>query len=303
MAKHNDVPLYAQVMSKRITKKDGEYKQGLLIVNIVRGQRDTGNKQISLTFDLPFVISLNPSIIKRMEELEVNDIIYIKGVFTTSDIPKNTTCPKCGGVTTRKGTMVHITPIHLLKIRSNLLKDEAVDFLKENCELSNCVTVIGTLTDDPKSFVTQHGLTLTNYTLQVGRKYRIKEDSIQTRNDFPMIRSFGRIAKSNAEALRKDSLVAVHGVLQTRKYDKKMECVHCGESYKIPDSTMEIVPYSVEYLQNYRTKEEIERERESTINPIQGPVLISDDKINDSDIRNAQNAESDIHYIEFNDGE
>ena len=263
MAKQNNVHLFAQVLKTTVaTDEEGMYTRGMMLVNTIRGLRKTGEKQLSLRYDPIWVLSANPSIIQRIANLKQYDLVYLKGVFTTKNVNKSNVCPHCGKKTTRKGTMEFITPIHIIVYRRDLMKDESTTVLQENIEISNEAEVIGTLTKDPQFFVTPSNIYRTSYSLVVKRKFRITEDNAEIKSDYPKIRSFGKIASSDALALREGSLVFVSGVLQSRTYQKQVECENCEGSFEVSDSSLEIVPYSVEYLKNYRTRAEIEADKE-----------------------------------------
>ncbi len=261
MAKKNDVRLFAQVVAVNIQKDDeGMYTRGTLLVNTVRGLRKTGEKQSTLTCDCIWVLSANAHIVQIMESLSEYDLVFIKGTFTTQNVNKSSVCSCCGKRTVRQGTLEFVTPIHIYPARQHLSKEESYDTLVENIEISNEISVMGTLTKDPQCFITPSGNYRTSYTLMVRRKFRIVEDAAEHNCDFPKIRSFGKKAESDAKALSENSFVEIDGVLQSRKYKKKVTCENCGEMFEVDDNTMEIVTYGSEYLKNYKTKAEYENE-------------------------------------------
>ena len=52
-------------------------------------------------------------------------------------------------------------------------------------------------------------------------------------------------------------------MLQTRDILRTTTCEECGTNYQWQDSAMEIIPYEVEYLQNFITTEEQEAQEKA----------------------------------------
>ena len=55
--------------------------------------------------------------------------------------------------------------------------------------------------------------------------------------------------------------ILIDGCLQTREYEKKLEC-ECGAQTAYFDSSLEIIPYQTEYF--LRTQSRVEDEQENT---------------------------------------
>ena len=110
--------------------------------------------------------------------------------------------------------------------------------------------------------MTPKGTILTTYEIAISRKFRVQEEAADARTDYPWVKSYGAIANADAKALKTGSLVYIDGFLQTRKIEKNCVCEHCGQTFKWPDSSMEIVPYTTEYLRNYNTPEDIQRQED-----------------------------------------
>ena len=105
------------------------------------------------------------------------------------------------------------------------------------------------------------------YRLGVDRKYYIKTQSEITA-DYPWVYSYGQQAEYDYSHLKmpqdgeQGSLVLVDGFVQYRDVEAKMVCDACGEPYTYHDIVTEFIPYSIEYLNNYITDEEIAKKRE-----------------------------------------
>lgn len=263
MAKHNYVSLYGLVTrDPNIFKNDetGEYLRGMCPVMVVRGVRSSSD--IQFKYDNPIIMSGNAEQIKKMETWRIGDMVEIKGAITTKNVIKRMSCEHCGHKNSKQGTVVFVNPIYTDIRERNQSSEQAAALLKQRNEISNIVFALGNLCNDPETYVTNKGTILTTYEIAITRKFRVQEDAADARTDYPWIKSYGAIAAADSKALKKGSLIYVDGFLQTRKIEKNCVCEQCGETFKWPDSSMEIVPYTTEYLRNYYTPEEIQSKEE-----------------------------------------
>jgi single-stranded DNA-binding protein len=113
--------------------------------------------------------------------------------------------------------------------------------------------------------------------LAIRRKFRIKKD-VDIRTDFPWVKSYGQIAVNDAKTLKKGAYVFIDGRIQVRQLKRIQECENCGETYEWTDSATEIVPYAVEYLRDFYTKEEI-AEREQKEGKIAASQVFDEEEI------------------------
>jgi single-stranded DNA-binding protein len=277
MAKHNSVFLYGQVLeTPRISKdSDGNYVRGMCAINIIRGVRDFGNHVDNLKYDCPIILTGEPDKVAEMATWKKYDMVEVKGPITTKEVTKGAICKHCGAKTSADGNIVFISPVYLALRETGLEStQEGTNYLKRRIEISNCATLIGTLCRDPETFTTNEGLSITQYQLAVNRKYRIKDDVAENRTDYPWVKSYGSIAVEDAKFLKTGSVVYIDGMIQTREVNRKTVCASCGQEFEWHDSALEVVPYAVEYLQNFVTPEEYEEkianENENLANDILG---------------------------------
>jgi len=257
----------------RIYRDDyGNPLRGMCAIKIIRGVRDFGDNLSHIKFDCPVIMTGNPSQVEEMAKWKENDMVEVKGAVTTKDINKSTTCEQCGHKSVEPGNLVFISPIYMERRETGITKEQGLDLLKKRCEISNVATLVGTLTKDPEVFTTPNGLQITQYSLAVMRKFRIKEDAAETRTDFPWVKSYGKQAELDSKALRQGSSVFVDGMLQARDVTRKTSCPNCGHEYTWNDTALEVVPYAVEYLKNCLSIEDIiamdEAKEEETINKL-----------------------------------
>ena len=261
--KHNNVFICGWVKElPKIVKDDatGEYVEAKGRIVTLRGLRKFGAKTSNIKYDEPLIYTRNPEMCKEMSKWAVGDIVEVKGSLTTKDIYKVTTCPICKHKNRQPGNAVYVTPIHChIRERGKLEKNDAYEELKKLCEISNNVTLIGVVCREPELFV-KNKVRITSYQIAVRRKFRISEDSSETRTDFPWVKSFGGIGRNDALYLKKGSYLFLDGWLQTRKFPRETVCENCNNSYEWNDWSLEVVPYASEYVRNCRSAEEIKAE-------------------------------------------
>lgn len=269
MARHNEVTLYGQVQQqpRLLYNSTDERDPGRKLVRtmgciaVLRGIRDFGAVDKRIHLDLPIILSQNEKIMKLMKGWEVGDVILIRGTLATANSWKVLTCPYCDKPERIPVMLSFINPIFMKTEYKGLRVEEGNKDMRHNAEISNRITVIGKACIDPILFRTDKGQMITNYQLDVARKYRIKEDDESNRHDFPFVKSYGFVADNDWRGIKKDGMVFVDGAIQTREYVRKHECPECGMEYEYRETATEIVPYSTEYLTGCKTMEEIEEDK------------------------------------------
>lgn len=274
MARQNIVFLYARVSKLPVLSKDkstGELNYGMVYVDTVRGLREVDDDVRYVKHDYPLIISREKSILDNIMEWKENDIVFIKGAITSKKITKSSYCPECtdeNGNALKNmslGNLLYITPIYVKKMASYETKEDAVKDIVDNREISNQVYIVGTLLKDPKFYTTAKGVQITQYPIAINRKFTIRTDDPTIRTDYPMVKSYGEQARDDKTFLKYQAEVIVDGFLQARTVRRKQKCSCCEKIYEWKDNAMEIVPYDVEYVSGYLTKEDVERERQATV--------------------------------------
>ena len=223
---------------------------------------------------------------EKLAKVRMNDIVIIKGTVNTRNVPKVVTCSNCSekfnigsptnDLSEKLGMITFVTPIDI-DIRDTTYSDktrsivtmqipdeekdrrirevtaEALQSIGEHREMSNEIQLLGNLCADPTQ---QNQGRETSYQLGVNRNFYLKDDAPDAYSDYPYVRSFGRQADSDIEHLQKGSLVLIDGCLMLRVFDRTSVCPKCGASKTWKSNAMEVVPYSVQYLQNLKKPEE-----------------------------------------------
>ncbi len=277
MAHHNIVHLYGALSkdpSVKIDKETGEVVKAVMFLDTIRSSRPyrNMNEKEQYEFDQVLIMSGDPEIVHKMKELKANDIVQIKGTITTRNVKKKMTCPECGKIfalnentgkdISENSMITFITPICVNVIMTELTGDEARDELVENREFSNEAMVIGRLCKDPVQHKSAKGKTVAIYQLGINRKYFVSDDDPENSADYPWVRVKSDQMKVDLKCLHQNSMVLIDGFISLRKFKRKVYCPYCDPSREngilISDNTLDIVPYTVEYLQDYTSLAEIE---------------------------------------------
>ena len=273
MARLNNCILYGFIENRpqfTVDPETNEHLSGMVYLHVVRGYRDDHAGKKYMRHDFPLIISMDKEVLREMETWKENDIVMVKGVVTTTPIEKPSYCPNCKDENGRatenlaRGILLYVTPIYASKAGECADKKEALSRVVDAREISNIVLCYGNLVRDPKYFKTITGTVITQYQVVMERKFRIRADSPDNRVDWPWVKSYGNQAIEDKLRLTKGSEVYIDGVLQARTVHRKTKCECCGEIYQWDDHTLEIVPYDVEYLNNYKTDEILEKEEGQT---------------------------------------
>lgn len=265
MARGNMVYMMGKITNKPIIKldKDGtEFISGRFSLLTARRSKlnEKGNLSGVVRSDEQIVISRNPYIIeKKIATLEENDLVIIKGSLSTREVNKKVRCPWCGKINSQSvGVLVYIDPVTIIKIKSfkNETEEEINRFLVENTEISNYAMFFGTLVRPPR-YAPDFGGNNKETTIQIAinRKRLIVEDGPDKRTDYPYVKAFGQKAEEYARVLHTNSEIYIEGAIQTREVILERSCFEpdCLKDFKVESTAVEIVPYSIEYIDDVDT--------------------------------------------------
>lgn len=274
MARHNDVQLFGIITSSPKICEDsntGKPIRAAFHVGVIKNyNRDNGtNDKNDIKYDYLLVIVDEPHLIRKVQKYKTNDFIWINGAFTTGKLEKVVACPHCGQLNRHITNICFIYPVFFDKININedLTQNQALAKLKEYNQVSNHAILLGKVCSDI-NFHADKGFYTTNYQLAVNRKLFVKTDDPDVTTDFPYIRSYGEVAKNDDDRLKTGATILIDGYLHSRTYDKQIICQNetCGRKFEFKNDVVEVIPYSVEYLNGYYTSiEEKEYEKRKKI--------------------------------------
>ncbi|MBO4847222.1 MAG: single-stranded DNA-binding protein [Lachnospiraceae bacterium] len=293
MARQNMAYLFGRVHKDPVIAYDnetGEYKYAACYIDVVRPPRDVGDDIKFIKHDKPMIMTKDKEIIDQIVNWKENMVVLVKGPLTTAQGTKTSYCPFCEEKdgekhkVVNKGNIVYVTPIHVEVVKEFDNKLEATEYIVENKEVSNQILVVGTVLNDPKLITTKKGIQFCQYRLAINRKYTIRTDDPSVRTDWPIVKSYGEQARDDKIYLKYQADVLIDGFLQARTVTRKQKCPYCGEIYEWKDHTMELVPFAVEYLNGFKSKEEVEAEAQKPVEDIKQMLFTSGykDEINET---------------------
>lgn len=202
-------------------------------IETIRGKRNFGGEKFKK--DIINIMTVKPDIITEIKNCKENDIVIVKGVLKTTQMNTLTRCSHCKEENIQKLLFMYIDPFYFEIRNSCESKKEAENILQEYREISNQITIGGTLLTPPQNFIDKNGVNTTIY-------------NISNRDEVFSVKSFGTNATNDANALNKGDLVFVDGFLANRKRKYTNSCPNCVRQYNWTGLTLEIVPYTTEYI-------------------------------------------------------
>ncbi len=276
MAKLNFVSLYGFVEAKpdiRLDKETGDPVSALSYIHVIRSHRDDHSGKKFTKHDFPLVVSLNSAITQEMMDWEPFDVVNMKGTINTRKIIKPSFCPHCNAKNEKNGVLMYVTPIYARLAKRCETKKDALKETIASREISNMVFSFGRLMTDPTCFKTKAGTVVSQFKIAVGRKYRVVTDDEDIKTDWPWVKTYGKEAVEAKMKLSRGSEIYVDGAIQARTIRRKTKCASCGQIYTWNDRTLELVPYALEYVGNYKTDEMLREERHMEIEEIKKEIL------------------------------
>ena len=261
MATHNQVRVIGYLLKDPQIINEGE-DGGEKVIFLIRTTHSDIEGYPCMKFQDIMVYYDGRHLMPKLKSLKCLDLVDIKGVFNILSLTKTSRCPGCGAVNIKEnGTATFIYPIALHKLNGlqvDFERDEEIPerILQEHYEeVSNQALIIGTVVSDPEALKIS-GVPCCRYRLGVDRKYYIKTQSDLTA-DYPWVYSFLQQAERDFRHLKKGSVILVDAFIQNRRVEGYMTCAQCGAQYRFPDAATEFIPFSVEYLSDFITDEEL----------------------------------------------
>lgn len=258
MAKENYISLRGQLRSETKYQYDEKGNPILAIFPLLVIRRNIIDRagNLSLKWDRPIISTTDKAIIKEIQKMKVHDIVEVKGTFLTSHSRRTKICPYCGEINTIDTAIQIINPIYVGVIDDRLKSDtDGQNYLIQCAEVANIAKIIGrvcTKTEDIYYGETEQGELYERYQLAVNRKLYVRDsEGDDDHADFPVVYSYGDIAKEDKTILKQNTLVYLDGYVHTMIYDQDFECEHCGETFSYKSQKMNLTPYSMEYLRDF----------------------------------------------------
>ena len=221
MATHNYVRLLGILRKSPKFLKLGNSTAAMFSLIVLNKSR---SEKDTFYYNVPTIFTDDEEMVTAIEQYKANDIIEVEGVITTKNVIKASSCEQ------------------------------------PHVEISNKCFALGTVLRNPELIaVGKKKKNTVRYPIAIQRKYFI-QDSPEVHSDYPWINTIGQQAENDIKYLHTGSVIYVDGYIQTRNAIQTSICNQCGKSYNWKDTAVEIIGYSVEYLQNYLTPEEVAQE-------------------------------------------
>ena len=129
------------------------------------------------------------------------------------------------------------------------LEQYAFHHLKNRQEISNQVFIMGTLCMEPEYYANEDSrLQTCQFPIASNRLRRIKEDGADKKTDYPWVKCFGPMAEQHSICLHTNSTIYINGAIEARDIEIEMCCEQCQQNFLAKSSSIEIVPYHIEYI-------------------------------------------------------
>jgi single-stranded DNA-binding protein len=193
--------------------------------------------------DYPTVTILDSSLLEEVKTFKEGDIVLVKGIIAGFPAKKGAECPYCKVKNIVDGTVTEVIAIMNKNLGS---KHNLMDFK----EISSQVFLLGSLCVNPSYRVLDTSKTAScQYQVAINRKLHVRRQA-DVFSDYLWVNSFAKQADEDIKRPQVKSQVFINGGIQTRPVERKCVCQSCEKTFKIQEMVAEIVPYSVEYLNN-----------------------------------------------------
>lgn len=266
MAAHNQTISVGYLLNDPLITNEGVEGEEKILFQLRTTHRNPEG-YIKKQFEDVIVLCDDIKLMPQMKKLKKNDLIEIKGVFTVLRSNKASNCPCCGHKNIKEnGTATFIYPISIIKLNALSTAYEWDTSLPEQIlakhyeEWSNNILIVGKIVTEPEMGGTDKH-PWCRYMLEVDRKYFIGTQS-DIRTDYPWVYTYGQKSSDDYLYLRKGSIVLVNGFISNTAVQATMKCEKCNSEYEYPDVRTSFITYSVEYLSNFYSPDDIKAMQE-----------------------------------------
>ena len=264
MAKENYIFLVGQVRKPPVSQKDSNGKIISTMFPLMTLRRNVKDEagNYAPRWDKPLIMTTDPLILEKTLEIQVHDIVEVKGTIMTRNVKRSLQCPYCGNVALYDGMITVINPVYV-GIRKNFDSDsEGYAELLQCAEISNTAKVIGRVCSPAiEVFRNDEGALGARYQIAINRKLYVTGTDPEDHSDYPWVYSYGGVAEEDQSVLQQGSMLYLDGYVHTMKFKQKTYCQNpeCMEVFDFPNQSMNITPYACEYLENCNLPDPVQR--------------------------------------------
>ena len=168
----------------------------------------------------------------------------IRGMIATNVVKKPVRCEACGQLSKIDTLQTEIISFGKPYVMNE--KPSPVDII----EFSNRGIILGSLCSKVYRRDGSGGGAAAQFQMAISRKYHTKDMNEEERTDFPWVKVFGDTASECMKRLRTGSQIYASCAFQTRDVERHVKCQNCEKPLVYEERVGEIVPNSVEFLNN-----------------------------------------------------
>lgn len=170
--------------------------------------------------------------------------VILRGMVFTSVVKKPVRCESCGQV-----SMIDTLQTEIISFDHPYVLKEKLD-QTEICEFSNRGIVLGNVCSEVYRRDGMTSGTAAQFQMAISRKFCTKNMKEDKRTDFPWVKVFGKIADECLKRIRPGSQIYMACLFQTRDLERHVKCQNCEQMLIYDERVGEIIPYSIEFLNN-----------------------------------------------------
>ncbi len=306
MAKENFNLLTGFVDAHPLIMHDKDKCKAVFSIHVRIPSRNDGSGNNKSNFTSIECTTMDHNLVQQMinHDLQVYDKVQILGTLVSHKLNKEFRCKNCGRVYTKKTIIYAVNVIHIKFDGHSENEREAREYVALNSEFSNITKIIGTLVKNPERIIVKSKITkgleypLVRYPIAVGRKYTIRSDDPRHKYDYPWVYIYGEKRQNDDMSyLMNGSVVFIDGYLKSKLVDDSFKCGQKFENgYPVKKNKFEtdtngnilgcqqtiegngeviinLIPFAVEYLENVRTKEEVQKIRSEEAKRIHETII------------------------------
>ena len=258
MAKENYVSLRGQLRREvgfKYNPQTGEPMGAMFALTTIRRDIYDRAGQVDPNFQRPIMMVNDPLLLQDVMELEVGDLVEVKGVIQTGHSKRTRICPHCGQPNVVTVPVQVIVPIYIGKLKHCANDADGLRELAKCAEISNIGKVIGRVCTPTEQIAVGNSKTghfFTKYKVAVNRKFYLPGSvGSEDHADYISVISYDETAQDDQAVLRQGSLIYIDGYVHTMLLKEESTCEHCGETFTVRNQHAVLTPYSNEYLRDY----------------------------------------------------
>jgi len=255
MASENYVALTGMVPEEvNITVVDGVKQASFKLFTLRKRMRTLAGEDET---DIINVFTRDSELISQIKKLHPTEIVSVIGNFCSVDVPKtfcceNSECSAHGVPVEYKGSISYINPIEIMPIAwaPEITPIDAKLWLHKYREHSNTARIIGSACGGAKHIPLEvlnkksgakELLHLWQLRVRV-KRHKLVANSLSN-TDFISVNSYEELPE-----VKSGDFIAINGFVKSKIYTKNRKCPCCGKDIKTTDTSLSIVPYTIEHI-------------------------------------------------------